>query len=106
MKGIVHTMSSFRMLDFNYKDYTYGCGWIATRPVKEGECWMWGNPIAEMMYETLRYFGERLRRGLSTILIAARRTLLRCNCLIPVGSRRTHLSIKEAVVIRCARSLQ
>ncbi|WP_338404502.1 pilus assembly protein [Xylella fastidiosa] len=56
VKGIVHTISSFRMLDFNYKDYTYGCGWIATRPVKEGECWMWGNPVAEMMYETLRYF--------------------------------------------------
>lgn len=57
VKGIVHTISSFRMLDFSYKNHTYGCGWITTRPVSEGECWMWGNPIAEMMYETLRYFG-------------------------------------------------
>jgi type IV pilus assembly protein PilY1 len=57
VKGIVHTISTFRMLDFNYSGYQYGCGWITTRPVNEGECWMWGNPVAEMMYETLRYFG-------------------------------------------------
>ena len=57
VKGVVHTISTFRMLDFRYSDYTYGCGWITTRPVNEGECWMWGNPVAEMMYETLRYFG-------------------------------------------------
>ncbi|KRG43357.1 fimbrial protein [Stenotrophomonas panacihumi] len=57
VKGIVHTISTFRMLDFNYNGYQYGCGWITTRPVNEGECWMWGNPVAEMMYETLRYFG-------------------------------------------------
>lgn len=57
VKGIVHTISTFRMLDFNYGNYQYGCGWITTRPVNAGECWMWGNPVAEMMYETLRYFG-------------------------------------------------
>lgn len=106
VKGIVHTISSFRMLDFNYKDYTYGCGWIATRPVKEGECWMWGNPVAEMMYETLRYFSGATAHAMSTILITARRILLRCNCPIPVGSRRIPLSIREAVAIRCARSRQ
>ncbi|MCW1981680.1 type IV pilus assembly protein PilY1 [Xanthomonas arboricola] len=57
VKGIVHTISTFRMLDFSYGNYTYGCGWIVDRPVNAGECWMWGNPVAEMMYETLRYFG-------------------------------------------------
>ncbi|WP_233548922.1 PilC/PilY family type IV pilus protein [Xanthomonas sp. CFBP 7698] len=57
VKGIVHTISTFRTLDFNYGNYTYGCGWIVDRPVNAGECWMWGNPVAEMMYETLRYFG-------------------------------------------------
>ncbi|WP_372359579.1 PilC/PilY family type IV pilus protein [Xanthomonas axonopodis] len=57
VKGIVHTISTFRTLDFQYSNYTYGCGWIVDRPVNPGECWMWGNPVAEMMYETLRYFG-------------------------------------------------
>lgn len=56
VKGIVYTISTFRILDFNYGNKAYGCGWITTRPVNEGECWMWGNPVAEMMYETLRYF--------------------------------------------------
>ena len=55
--GIVATISRFRMLDFNYGSHAYGCGWITTRPVNEGQCWMWGNPVGEMMYETLRYFG-------------------------------------------------
>ena len=57
VKGIVHTITTFRMLDFSYGSQQYGCGWITTRPVNEGECWMWGNPVAEMMYEALRYFG-------------------------------------------------
>lgn len=59
VKGIVHTINSFRTVGFDYSNMTYGssCGWITDRPVKAGECWMWGNPVAEMMYETLRYFG-------------------------------------------------
>jgi type IV pilus assembly protein PilY1 len=32
------------------------CGWINDRPFQNGECRAWGNPIAEMMYEGLRYF--------------------------------------------------
>lgn len=56
VKGIVYTISTFRILDFDYGSKAYGCGWITTRAVNEGECWMWGNPVAEMMYETLRYF--------------------------------------------------
>lgn len=32
------------------------CGWITTRALNEGECQMWGNPIAEIMFESLRYF--------------------------------------------------
>lgn len=31
--------------------------WIKDRPISDGECPMWGNPIAEMMYEALRHFG-------------------------------------------------
>ncbi|HJU40532.1 MAG TPA: fimbrial protein, partial [Tahibacter sp.] len=55
--GIVYTIDHLRTIDFNPWDFTYSCGWITTRPVSDGECSMWGNPVAEMMYESLRYFG-------------------------------------------------
>lgn len=54
--GIVKTIDRFKIVDFNGSSYSSNCGWIATRPVNEGECRMWGNPVAEMMYESLRYF--------------------------------------------------
>ncbi|WP_319408634.1 PilC/PilY family type IV pilus protein [uncultured Desulfosarcina sp.] len=58
LNGIIKTINQFRIVDFNYGDHTYNsnCGWITTRPISEGECRMWGNPVGEMMYETLRYF--------------------------------------------------
>jgi type IV pilus assembly protein PilY1 len=58
VNGIVKTIDKFRIVDFSYGDYSYNsnCGWITTRPISEGECRMWGNPVGEMMYETLRYF--------------------------------------------------
>ncbi len=38
----------------------YAPGLVTTRPFNEGEFGgMWGNPVAEMMYETLRYFAGR-----------------------------------------------
>ncbi len=30
---------------------------IGGNPITNGQCRMWGNPIAEMMYEAMRYFG-------------------------------------------------
>jgi len=58
VNGIIKTLDKLRVEDFNYSNYTYdtNCGWITTRPINEGECRMWGNPVGEMMYETLRYF--------------------------------------------------
>jgi len=35
---------------------TQVCGWITSGPLTEGKCQMWGNPIAEIMFESLRYF--------------------------------------------------
>ncbi len=56
--GIIKTIDLFRIVDFDYGSYSYdaNCGWITDSPIEEGECRMWGNPIAEMMYESLRYF--------------------------------------------------
>ncbi|MEQ5836531.1 PilC/PilY family type IV pilus protein [Marinobacter sp. NFXS9] len=59
MNGIVSTMNKLRTVNFENAGTgksQYSCGWITTRPISDGECDMWGNPIAEMMYETVRYF--------------------------------------------------
>lgn len=54
VKGVVDTLNRFKTMGFNGD--VYNCGWITTRPIEDGECNMWGNPVAEMMYESLRYF--------------------------------------------------
>lgn len=54
--GIIATLNRLRVTGFS-GNYEYACGFgAAARPIREGECQMWGNPIAEMMYEGLRYF--------------------------------------------------
>lgn len=62
--GVIRNINSLAMVGFdNANNNTYvhnaNCGWIANRPINEGECRMWGNPVAEMMYETVRYFAGR-----------------------------------------------
>lgn len=52
--GIVKTIDSLTVTGFG-GSYEYSCGWITTRPINDGECKMWGNPLGEMMYEALRY---------------------------------------------------
>ncbi|MCX5904554.1 MAG: PilC/PilY family type IV pilus protein [Proteobacteria bacterium] len=61
VNGIISTINKLRIVGYNYGDYSYNqnCGWISTRPLNEGECRMWGNPIGEMMYEALRYFAGK-----------------------------------------------
>lgn len=55
--GIIATINKFRIYDFNYSNNVYGCGFITGAPMtQDSKCYMWGNPIGEMMYETLRYF--------------------------------------------------
>lgn len=55
--GIVSTIDKLRVVDFNYSNQQYACGFnAAARPINPGECNMWGNPVGEMMYETMRYF--------------------------------------------------
>lgn len=69
--GIARTIDKLRMIGNGYTngadDNTNGdsnmswsrggnCPSIGGRPIDNGECRMWGNPIAEMMYESMRYF--------------------------------------------------
>lgn len=59
VNGIVDTISKLRTVNFNTGNQQYRCGWITNRPINNGECEMWGNPIAEMMYEVVRYFSGK-----------------------------------------------
>jgi type IV pilus assembly protein PilY1 len=58
LNGIISTLNRLTITGFQ-TDYSYSCGWITTRNIVNGECQMWGNPIAEMMYEALRYFAGK-----------------------------------------------
>lgn len=58
--GIVKTIDRLREIGFSSSyEHTSNCGYIFNRPFNEGECRWWGNPIAEMMYEGLRYFAGK-----------------------------------------------
>ncbi len=70
--GIVRTLDRFRMIGGAYQggttdnltndsNWAWGggtgnCPSIGNRAINNGECRMWGNPIGEMMFETLRYY--------------------------------------------------
>ena len=59
VNGIVDTIDKLRIARFNYpsaSNYEYQSGFIFDRVINNGEAQDWGNPIAEMMYEVLRYF--------------------------------------------------
>lgn len=63
--NIIMTLDRLRPVGFRYSDYSYNdsdggaCGWITDRPLSESQCRMWGNPVAEMMYEALRYISGK-----------------------------------------------
>jgi len=63
--NIILTLDRMTVVGFRYSDYSYqdpsggSCGWITNAPLSEGQCRMWGNPIAEMMYEAVRYLAGK-----------------------------------------------
>lgn len=58
---IVDTFNKLRIRDFNngVTDQSYKGGWQTNSAMTEGNFPDWGNPIAEMMYEGLRYFAGK-----------------------------------------------
>ena len=58
---IVRTFDRLRIRDYNNGNTSqqYRGGWVTTRAPNVGEFPDWGNPIGEMMYESLRYFAGR-----------------------------------------------
>jgi type IV pilus assembly protein PilY1 len=53
--SIIGTLDALKVINFNGSSYD-SCGWIDNGPISNGQCQSWGNPIAEMLYESLRYF--------------------------------------------------
>lgn len=58
---IVNNFNAMRIRDFNNgrTDATYRNGSFRTGPMNEGAYVDWGNPIGEMMYESLRYLAGK-----------------------------------------------
>jgi len=70
--GIANTISRLRMIGGNYAGTTTNnlnsdtnwnwangtgdCPSVGNRAINNGECRMWGNPLAEMLFESMRYF--------------------------------------------------
>jgi Tfp pilus tip-associated adhesin PilY1 len=53
--GIIKTIDNFKLIGFNHSTHSWDKT-IYSRPIIQGENYMWGNPMGEIMYETLRYF--------------------------------------------------
>lgn len=58
VNGIVSTLDALVATGFG-TGYEYDCGYITTRDLANGECQIWGNPLAEIMYETVRYLAGK-----------------------------------------------
>ncbi len=55
-QGIVHNLDAIQIPnDYVSSTVLSDCGFLWDRPFNNGECRAWGNPIAEMMYEGMRY---------------------------------------------------
>lgn len=57
VNGVIGNINKLKITGYSGSSYA-GCGLLA-RPIKNNECHMWGNPIAEMMYEGVRYFAGK-----------------------------------------------
>lgn len=75
--SIVDSIDDFSIKNFwhpkdpSFANYQteYGCWWVGEEPgedqgMRNGKCIDWGNPIGEMLYESMRYFsGEQFPRS-------------------------------------------
>jgi len=96
--GIARTIDRLRIVDFN-KDinYAYQGGWLVTDPMPDSTSRRfpdWGNPIGEMIYESLRYFSGKTTPTadfMPTLTSGMERVLLRDY----VGSQYMYLPAPE-----------
>lgn len=58
--GVIRTIDKLKIYGFGSSYYhNLDCTVPEVGPMRQGRCRMWGNPIAEMMYEGLRYFSGK-----------------------------------------------
>lgn len=57
--GIIKTIDALKIPDFGASNYEYNGGFYVTGAPPEGLFKAWGNPMAEMVYETLRYYAGK-----------------------------------------------
>ena len=57
--GIIYTINTFAITDYNYTKHRYNGGWENNHPLPLSNKKFpdWGNPLGEMLYEALKYFG-------------------------------------------------
>lgn len=61
-KGIIYTLDRLRIVDFDDgRNFEYRGGWLTNQSMGDANTAFpdWGNPLAEMMYESLRYFSGK-----------------------------------------------
>ena len=59
--GIITSLDAIQIPnDFYSQTVQRDCGWIANRRFVNGECRAWGNPVAEIMYEGMRYLAGEM----------------------------------------------
>ncbi len=56
VKGVVYHLNELRPWGYGDSSSVWECGFFFAVQRNNGACEMWGNPLGEMMYETLRYF--------------------------------------------------
>ena len=56
IKGVVYHLNQLRPWGFGNAASEWDCGFFFASQRTNGSCMMWGNPLGEMMYESLRYF--------------------------------------------------
>jgi len=64
--GIIQTFEQIKIEGYDYSSFAYDaglhnetCGWLEGAALANGQCQNWGNPIGEMMYESIRYLAGK-----------------------------------------------
>lgn len=68
--GVIGNLEKLKIIDFDYTNRRYesNCGWITWHALYDGQCKDWGNPLAEMLYESIRYFSGKNKASYNTDL--------------------------------------
>ena len=98
--GIIQTINKFQITGWGGSSYNQNCGWITSGPMTAGKCRDWGNPVAEMMYETVRYFAGK---GTATSVYSYSGTSTDSNLGLPLASFDDPYDLSTSGFSSCAK---